>query len=350
MAAAPDPVRVGLMGCGRIARIFHLPILADLAGIELVAVAEPDPAGRARASVGAPRAAVVEDWREVVADPRIGAVVICLPSGMHADAASAALEAGQHVYLEKPIATTLADGRRVLEAWRSSGRVGMTGFDQRFEPAIVALRREVRAGLVGALTGARLAMGSGRRDAPEWKRSRATGGGVLLDLGSHMVDLARFVLGEEVRRVCASVATVLADEDTASFAMTLSSGRLAQAWVTLAGITESRFEVVGERGMLVADRYAGTLRFVPLEPAWSRVSRAREGLARLGRDSRALFEVAQPLAIGATYCAALEAFTAAVAAGRSASPDIEDGFRSLAVVLAAEESARTGRAVAPAEP
>jgi predicted dehydrogenase len=80
------------------------------------------------------------------------------------------------------------------------------------------------------------------------------------------------------------------------------------------------------------------------------VARAREGAARLARGSRDLLAVARPLAIGGTYRAALEAFAAAAAAGRSAAPDIEDGFRSLAVVLAAEESARTGRAVAPAAP
>jgi predicted dehydrogenase len=348
--ASSAPLRLGLLGCGRIARIFHLPILADMRGVELVAVAEPDADARAAASRRAREAVVVDDWREVVADPRIDGVVVCLPSAMHADAACAAFAEGRHVYLEKPIATTLEDGHRLLEAWRSRDSVGMTGFDQRFAPAIAALRREVAAGRIGAPTGARLAMGSGRRDAPEWKRSRATGGGVLLDLGSHMADLARFVLGEEVREVFATTASVLGEEDTASFAMRLGSGRLAQAWVSLAGITESRVEVVGERGMLVADRYAGTLRLHALEPAWSRPARAREGLTRLARESRDLLGVARPLAMGATYRAALEAFAAAASSGGPAAPDIEDGFKSLAVVLAAEESARTGRAVAPAAP
>jgi predicted dehydrogenase len=101
--------------------------------------------------------------------------------------------------------------------------------------------------------------------------------------------------------------------------------------------------------MLVADRYAGTLRLHALEPAWSRPARAREGLTRLARESRNLLRAARPVAIGATYRAALEAFAVAAAASRTAAPDIEDGFRSLAVVLAAEESARTGRAVAPAQ-
>ncbi|MFN2384475.1 MAG: Gfo/Idh/MocA family protein [Gemmatimonadota bacterium] len=343
-------LRLGLLGCGRIARIFHLPILAAMRGVELAAVAEPDADARSVAGTRAPGAVAVADWQDVVADPGIDAVVVCLPSGMHADAACAAFAAGLHVYLEKPIATSLEDGCRVLDAWRAGRSVGMAGFDQRFSPAIAALRREVRAGRVGAATGVRLAMGSGRRDSPDWKRSRATGGGVLLDLGSHMADLARFVLDEEVREVSAAAASVLSESDTASFAMTLAGGRLAQAWVTLAGITESRLEVVGERGMLVADRYAGTLRLHALEPAWGRVARAREGLAQVARGSRELLGVARPLAIGGTYRAALEAFAAAAAAGRSAAPDIEDGFRSLAVVLAAEESARTGRAVAPAAP
>lgn len=342
------PLRVALLGCGRIARIFHLPILAEIPGVELVAVADPDPGARALAAERVPGVRVVGDWGEVVADPSLDAVVVCLPSGMHADSACAAFDAGLHVYLEKPIATSLEDGRRVVRAWRSSGAVGITGFDQRFEPAMIALRRAARAGHAGEVTGLRLAMGSGRRGAPAWKRSRATGGGVLLDLGSHLIDLARFVLGEEVREVTAAVAAAIDEDDTATIAMTMETGRLAQAWVSLSGITESRVEVVGQGGMLVADRYAGTLEFVPLEPAWSRIARARRGLARLGRDSRALLEVARPLALGVTYRGALEAFAEAARAGSPTPPDIADGFRSLAVVLAAEESARSGRSVAPA--
>ena len=337
---------VGLLGCGRIARLFHLPILAAHPELELLAVAEPDPAGRAVARSTASGAEIHEDWREVVADPRIEAVVVCLPSGIHADAACGAFAAGKHVYLEKPVATTLEDGRRVESAWRASGAVGMAGFDQRFAAAMMELKRELGSGSIGAPTGARLAMGSGRRDAPDWKRSRATGGGVLLDLGSHMVDLARFVLEDEVRDVQASVASVLSDDDTASFTMTLASGILAQVWVTLAGVTESRFEVVGERGVLLADRYAGTLRRLSPEPPWGRPDRARAGLARLGRDSRALLAVARPLGLGTTYRSALATFAAAVAARGLASPDIADGVKSLEVVIAAEESARTGRAVA----
>lgn len=343
-------LRVGLLGCGRIARIFHLPILAGIPEVELVAVADPDASARRLAAGRAPGAEVVEDWREVVARPDLDAVVVCLPSGLHAEAAEAAFAAGLHVYLEKPIATTLEDGRRIVRAWRASGRVGMTGFDQRFEPSIQALRRAAREGRAGEVTGLRLAMGSGRRDLPAWKRSRATGGGVLLDLGSHLVDLARFVLDEEVAAVTAAVSTTLAEDDTATIALTMESGRLAQAWVTLAGITENRVEVVGQRGLLVADRYAGTLDLLPLEPAWSRPARARRGLARLGREARALLEVARPLALGGTYRGALEAFVDATRGGGSAAPDIEDGFRSLAVVVAAEESARSGRAATPGEP
>jgi predicted dehydrogenase len=171
---------------------------------------------------------------------------------------------------------------------------------------------------------------------------------VLLDLGSHMADLARFVLREEVREVRATAATALSDDDTAAFTMTLDGGMLAQAWVTLAGVTESRVEIMGERGMLVADRYAGTLRRLPTEPPWSRPARAAAGIARVGRDARALLEVARPVPLGATYRAALAAFAAAIGAGEPGSPDIEDGFRSLAIVIAAEDSAATGRAVAVA--
>jgi 1,5-anhydro-D-fructose reductase (1,5-anhydro-D-mannitol-forming) len=226
----------------------------------------------------------------------------------------------------------------------------MAGFNQRFSPAVRALREAARDGRVGAPTGLRLATGTGRRDPPAWKRSRASGGGVLLDLGSHAADLARHVLGEEVRSVRASLGSIRTEDDTATIAMTMESGRLAQAWVTFVGITESRAELIGERGALVADGYAGTLDLVPLEPAWSRPARARRGLGRLGGVARTLLGVARPLPLDVTYRGALTAFVEAVRRGRSIAPDLEDGFRSLAVVLAAEESARTGRAIAPADP
>src|SRR5512134_1043415 len=115
-------IRVGLLGCGRIARMYHLPILARATGVELAALADPDPERLAAAGAAAPGARRSSDWREILGDDSIDAVVICVPTGLHADAARAAFQSGKDVYLEKPVATELAAARDAVLQWRASGR------------------------------------------------------------------------------------------------------------------------------------------------------------------------------------------------------------------------------------
>src|SRR5918999_3595688 len=95
--------RVALLGCGRIAQRFHLPVLTSLQGVELSAVAEPEINARDAARCFAPRASLFPDYRSLLAARQLDAVVICLPPALHAEAAVACLEQGLHVYLEKPL-------------------------------------------------------------------------------------------------------------------------------------------------------------------------------------------------------------------------------------------------------
>ncbi len=341
MSRAPA-IRVGLLGCGRIARLFHLEILAQAPGLELVAVADPDEAALRVVGERVATTRLVEDFRDVVRDPGIDAVVICLPPDLHAEAATAAFGAGKHAFVEKPLATTLDDGFRVRDAWRASGRVGMTGFNQRFTPAVERLKRILRAGRIGEVVAARAVMGSEARDLPEWKRTRASGGGVLLDLASHLVDLTRFVLEREVRSVSAVVTSIRTEEDSAAMAMHLDDGRMALSHVTLAGVQEARYEVVGEDGRAIMDHYADSLRLEPLRPPYGRLEHLQRGLDDLREVPRAVHRVLVPPDPQRTYRRALGTFVRAIVNGSAGTPDIEDGLRSLAVVMAAEESARRG--------
>lgn len=336
---------MGLLGHGRIAGLFHLGILAHMRGVEVRAVADSDPDRRVSAGAVVHEAAVVNDYQEVLRNNAIDAVVICLPTGVHAEAACAAFQAGKNVYLEKPIATSREDGREVVQAWRSSGAVGMMGFNQRFDPVFRALKRAVDQGRVGRVVSATAVMGSAARTLPAWKGSRSAGGGALLDLASHSVDLTRFLFGLEIRSVSAAITSARTEEDTASLSMTLTDGRIIDAHATLAGVQESRFEVLGDSGRLVADRYAETLTFQHPSPPYGRVERLRRELARLGAIPRGVRDVVRPPNDARSYRAALEAFIGAVSGGKSVRPDIEDGFRSLTVVLAAEESDRKGQRI-----
>ncbi len=143
-------VRVGLVGTGLIAQVMHLHYLAELADrFEVAAVCDLD--GRsARACAeryGIP--AAFTDWRELIAHP-LDAVMV-LTSGSHAPIAAAAAQAGRHVFVEKPMCFSAAEGRAMTDAAEAAGVILMTGYPKRYDPAFIRMREEA-----AALEGARL--------------------------------------------------------------------------------------------------------------------------------------------------------------------------------------------------
>lgn len=339
----PKPaVGVALLGCGRVARMVHLDALVAHDGVELCAIAESDPSMLRTATDRAAIPGQYGDWRFAIDDDRVDAVVICLPTGLHANAATAAFEAGKHVFVEKPVATTTEDARRVTDAWRTSGKVGVVGFNQRFQTVMRCLKRSLEVDEVGRVTSARAVMSSESRELPEWKRARASGGGALLDLGSHVVDTTRYLFERRIIDVFGAIESVRTEDDTAAFTMRLDGGPTIQAQVTLAGILETRFEILGERGRLIADRNRGTVTLEPLHPPYGRLAHARARLTTAARGAKMIVRPPSPMA---SNRAIIDAFIDAVTNGRHSAPDIEDGCRSLDIVLAVEESHRTGKTV-----
>ena len=113
---------VGVLGCGRLAAGVHLPILQRMPGVRVAAVSEADPGRREEARKSCPDARCSADYRELLGMEELDAVVICLPTGMHREAAVASLQANKHVYLEKPLATSEDDAEAVLAEWRAGDR------------------------------------------------------------------------------------------------------------------------------------------------------------------------------------------------------------------------------------
>jgi predicted dehydrogenase len=338
----PPNLRLALLGCGEGAQRHHLPILARLDGVELATVADPVSSARIAASRGAPDANVVEDWRQALATPGLDAVVVCLPSAAHADATVAALERGLHVYVEKPLATSLVDADRVVAAWREAGVVGMTGFNYRFNALYRSARQLLASGRLGGLLAARTVFTLVRADVPGWKRARADGGGVLLDLASHHVDLARWLLDDVVVEARASIHSRHSEEDTALVELRLTSGLVVQSLFAYGTVEEERFEIYAEAGRLVVDRRRHQ------DAVFERAGRGR--LGRAGAAIRDLTRVGSILekrfAAGhePSHRVALAAFAAAVRTLTPSKPDLEDGRACLAAIEAAERSARSGRA------
>jgi predicted dehydrogenase len=325
--------------------VVHLNNLRRLPHVEVVALAEPDAQRREAAKRLIPRASVFADYHELLDQPEIKAAIVCLPNALHAEAAIATLQSGKHLYLEKPLAVDLEDGRKLLEAWRRSGQVAMIGFSYRFNPLHLEVRRHLRAGLLGELIGARSVFTTAPHRVTEWKQTRHTGGGALLDLASHHVDLVRFWFGKEVIEVRAAVVSQRAEADCATLDLRLADGVLVQSFFSTGSVDDDRFEIYGRAGKLSLDRYnSWSVETTDVRGASGPLQRLSKALAWIPRSR---FAVNKLLAPGRepSFAAAMAHFVAAAQSGQQASPNFEDGFHSLAVIIAAEESARTGRPV-----
>ncbi|MGW0610741.1 Gfo/Idh/MocA family protein [Streptomyces sp. NPDC002788] len=203
-----DTLGVAVIGFGWMGRVHtqayarvrhHYPQLPLVP--ELVTVAEEVPGRAEEAAAQFGFASTTRDWREVAADPRVRAVSITAPNFLHREIGVAMAEAGKHIWIEKPVGLTAEDASAVADAVAKAGVQGTVGFNYRNAPAVEAARELIASGELGTVTHVRVRLFSDYAAHPEgaltWRYERERGGsGVLGDLASHGVDLARFLLGD----------------------------------------------------------------------------------------------------------------------------------------------------------
>ncbi len=182
--------RVGIIGGGWIARR-HVPAIDAIDGLELVAAADLDLA-RAEAITEPRGGRAYERWEDMLAEERLGAVWVCTPPLHHRDPAVAALDAGIHVYLEKPVARTLEDAAGIVAAAERSSAVCAVGYQWHASEAL----DEVLAAVAGQPIGLLLGRNYGPVESRPWFLDPQAGGGQVLERASHHIDLQRAVAGE----------------------------------------------------------------------------------------------------------------------------------------------------------
>lgn len=338
-------MRVGLLGFGRIASSIHLPVLSRMRDVAVISVAEPDETRRRDAAIRTSRSTCFANFGELLKTSDVDAVVITLPNALHASAAAAAFSRGLHVYVEKPLASNLGEGRQVVDAWRRAGTVGMIGFNYRFLPAYQRARELIAADRIGRLVGVRSVFSTTRRSLPEWKQHRDTGGGALLDLASHHLDLATWLVNAAPRAVSCDLQSRVTEDDTAVLQVELSGGISAQIFAVFGGPEQHRLEILGERGALVVDPYGSE--FVDIRAATLdgvRVSHMRSAAKALA-SPRYWLEKINKSTWQVSYERALGDFVRAARSGGVVQPDLAAGCETLEWIDAARESAREGRRV-----
>ncbi len=271
----------GIAGCGWVARDFVGPAMQVSANGRVAALYDPDPASlqRAAALFGAQPHAGLDAF---LATPGLGAVYVAAPNHAHRSLVEAAARAGLPVLCEKPMATTQADAQAMVDACAVAGVLYATAFDQRFHAAHRLLARMVATGRLGTVTAIRIVYacwlaadwtGDGN-SGDNWRIDpRRAGGGALMDLAPHGLDLSSYLLNERLTEVAAiGQARVhrYGVEDGALLMARSASGVMVQMHVAYncpETLPRRRLEVVGTAGQVIArdtmgQTPGGTLEFI----------------------------------------------------------------------------------------
>jgi len=251
------PLKVAVVGAGSMG-MNHLRVLKDFGEeqVRLVGVAEPQPAARSRAS-NRFQVRGFSDYREMIAETRPDVVAIVVPTDLHFEVASHALDAGVSVLVEKPITATVAQAEQLIALARARGVRLAVGHVERFNPAVLELKRQLDSGNVG-----RIFYLHARRLGPFPPRIRDVG--VILDLATHDLDVMRYLAGSEVRHVFAETQQRVhqTHEDLLLGLIRFGNttiGMLDVNWLTPTKIRE--LTVTGERGMYLVNYLSQDLYF-----------------------------------------------------------------------------------------
>ena len=340
--SAAYSLRIGIIGCGAISAQ-HIEAIGALPETRLVGVVD---ASEARAQATGERLSVPWSTKleDLIERDDVDAVTICTPSGLHPGQARAALRAGKHVLVEKPIALSVAEAEAVVEDGHARARIVATVSQRRFEPAMQALHEAIAAGALGRIS---LIMGESLHHRPQsyydsapWRGTVAFDGGVLMNQAIHVIDLVRWI-GGSVRSVGANLATLghqIEVEDTATLSLLFTNGTLGEVVATTCAVSETlpELRIYGENGCV---RIAGHEAVEWEVPGITRPPR----IAGPEPPSASLGSTATWGANAIGYLRQYADFAEAVHAGRPPAVTGEDGRNAVEVVTAAYEASRTGR-------
>lgn len=341
----------GVLGLG--IGLAHAEAVLESENAILTAVCDIDERRLAEFATAHPQVRCYRSAEELFADPEVEIVSICLPSGLHAEYAVRAMEAGKHVLVEKPVDVSLAAAERMIAARQRTGKKCGVVLQNRFNLNMEPIREAVRTGRLGRLLLGTFAVKWYREqkyyDRGGWRGTWANdGGGSLINQASHTVDLMLLLMGD-VTSVTTRMAAQnhrIETEDTTITALTFRNGALGTFVSTTCAYPGISTEICiyGSDGSVEADADRLTV-WKMRNPAGGMDEEAEEErmLAAYGGGNRRAAGAHPGTLYGHRHV--VEDMILAVREGRDPEVSIEDGMRSLSVILAMYESAKTGKTV-----
>ena len=332
-------LKIALTGTGYIAKI-HAQAVQNTPGTELVAVANhrPESMRTFAAGFGIPRQ--YPDVDALLADGDVDALIVGTPNYLHAPQTIAALKAGVHVMVEKPMAMDAAEAKAMLAASEESGALLMVAHCWRFDPEVRWLREQAESGRLGTIVrtkgyGVHVHWGP----AGWFTQNRYAGGGAMADMGIHALDTARFLLGDpQPVSVYARIGTYYKEFDVDD------TGVIVVNWDNDAtSYIESGWWQPHADGPEAATQLYGTAGFGQLFPTYLELPGA--GRPAVERIDAGFPAVRDPHCPQSMYDDQMAHFVACIRSGRTPRPGGVEGWINMRIVDAAYESARTGKAV-----
>ncbi len=266
-----DTVRIGIVGLGWWAREAHIPNLLRVEGAQVAALCSRNPENieRGRAALGgAAEPLVFDDYEKLLASDAVDAAVICTPNHLHAPMALAAVWAGKHALVEKPLGLDPAECQAIVAEAAERHLAVQVGVELRYSDVARAMRRLIADGAIGELAILRCDIWRQWGAPGSWRADAANSGGLYHELGVHYIDLLSYLAGKPPLWVSAAggVRAVARDYDYAFTTLGYEGGAVAAFGMCLfaAGAREEiAVEAIGSTGRLAGDLIGGKLTLWP---------------------------------------------------------------------------------------
>ncbi len=350
MANRTNTIKLGIVGCGRVSADYHLPALKKLAGVEIIALAD---ISTDRLNWVGDRFHVKQrytDYRSILHNPSIDAVAVCVPVQFHAEIALHVLDAGKHLFIEKPLALNLDECNCLIEHARKVNTKVMVGFNLRYHRLVREAQRIIQEGVLGTIESIRTCWTNAlqlRQGLPVWRNQRALGGGALFEIAVHHFDLLRFLLRCEVKEIFATSRSDSRDDETVAVTARMSNGVLVSSVFSERTSASNELEIYGRDGRLrlsLYDFYGFEFYSMTAMP-----SGIKSRLIKIGKMLKDFPGAVSVMLNGGdflmTYRSEWQYFIDAIQNDTELECSLEDGKRALQIVLATIESSSLGQLV-----